>query len=271
MTASSDKSAPALGPGRQLRPLPLKFAVLHFLVAGIALRLSVYNLLPWLVDRGWSPYNAFIVSFTTPLAILFVLAFVSVRREGVPWALSALARRFRLRRLSWRDALWVLAAFAVMFVASLVLAPLRAPILGLLPELPESFPPLINPTLQNQELPGAVANWIGSEALGGWQPVLAILILFFFNIFGEELYWRGTLMPRQALVHGEWTWLVHGLLWNLFHLPLYPWYLVFGLPITLCLSFVAQRTGNTWTAILLHALGNLPLTLLVIGVATGGV
>lgn len=33
---------------------------------------------------------------------------------------------------------------------------------------------------------------------------------------------------------------------------------------------VAQRTGNTWVPIPLHALANLPLTLLVVGVARGG-
>ena len=258
-------------PLRPLRPLPLRHAIFHFLIAGIALRLSVYNILPWLVDRGWSPFNAFILTSMAPLAILFILAFVFVRMEGVPWTLAALARRFRLRRLSWRDVLWVAGAFLLVLVTSIVLAPLRPLILELLPALPESFPPLLNPNLQNQELPAAVGAWIGPESLGHWLPIFGILLLFFFNIFGEELYWRGTLFPRQALVHGSRTWLVHGLLWNLFHLPLYPWYLIFGLPITLILSYVAQRTDNTWVPILLHSLGNLPLTLLVIGVVTGGV
>ena len=269
MTSSARQTAS--GPTGQLRPLPLRHAFLHFLIAGIALRFSVYNVLPWLVGQGWSAYYAFLLTFTAPLAALFLLAFVLVRREGVPLQLPALARRFRLRRLSWRDVLWVVAAFALVFAVSLVLAPLRAPVLELLPALPQEFPPLVNPTVQGEELPGVLAAWIDAESAGRWLPILGILVLFFFNIFGEELYWRGALLPRQILVHGDRTWLVHGLLWYLFHLPVYPWYLIFGLPITLVLSYVAQRTGNTWVPILLHGLANLPLTLLVIGVATGGV
>lgn len=269
MTSTAKQTTP--GPTEQLRPLPLWQAVLHFLIAGLVLRFSVYNVLPWLVGQGWSAYYAFIVTFTAPLAALFFLAFALVRREGVPLQLSALARRFRLRRPSWRDALWVVVAFVFVFAVSLVLAPLRASILDLLPALPQEFPPLVNPNAQGEELPGILAAWVDPGSAGRWLPIVGILVLFFFNIFGEELYWRGTLLPRQIPVHGDKTWLVHGLLWNLFHLPVYPWYLVFGLPITLALSYVAQRTGNTWVPILLHGLVNLPLTLLVIGVATGGV
>ena len=153
-----------------LPPLPLRQAILHFLIAGIALRFAIYNVLPWLVEQGWAPYDAFLVASTAPMAILFVLAFVAVRREGVPLALPALARRFRLRRLSWRDLLWVLGAFAAVLVVSLVLAPLRPPILELLPALRENFPPLIDPTMQNQEFPGAIAAWIGAGAR--WPPIL---------------------------------------------------------------------------------------------------
>ena len=45
---------------------------------------------------------------------------------------------------------------------------------------------------------------------------------------------------------------------------------VFGLSLTLVIPFIAQRTRNTWTAIFMHGLLNLPLTLLMVSVALGG-
>jgi len=259
-------------PKSPLRPLPLRRAALHFLAAGLLLRFSVYSGLPWLVTLGASPFEAFIVAATAPMALLFALAFYQARGEGVALTPSALAHRFRLRRPTWRHGLWVLAGLALLAASGAILAPWREPVMEWMGiDLPASFPPLIDPRVQNSDLPGALAAWLGPEAMGSWKPVAAILALFFFNIFGEELYWRGLLFPRQALIHGKRTWWVHGLLWNLFHVPLYPWYLVLGLPVTLTVSFVAQKTGNTWAPVLLHALANLSLTLLVIGVVFGGV
>ncbi len=58
-------------------------------------------------------------------------------------------------------------------------------------------------------------------------------------------------------------------MWNLFHLPLYPWYLLAGLPLTLTISFVAQKTGNTWATILLHSFGNLVMYGMIIATLAG--
>ena len=45
-------------------------------------------------------------------------------------------------------------------------------------------------------------------------------VFFFFNIFGEEFYWRGYIQPRQEILNKKWTWLVHGLLWAFWHFPM---------------------------------------------------
>jgi membrane protease YdiL (CAAX protease family) len=31
------------------------------------------------------------------------------------------------------------------------------------------------------------------------------------NIMGEEILWRGTMLPRQELAFGKWAWLFHGI------------------------------------------------------------
>lgn len=252
---------------KELRPLPPQKALLTFLLAGFGFRFAIYNGIPLLQELGLSAFEAFLVAFTVPLAVLFSLAFESTKREGVALEWRSLATRFRLKRLERHGFLWLFLALITALILSGLLTPTRDWVLQWAPFLqpPTSFPPILHPDLQNAQLGNTLAVWMGNEAKGNIGYAFLILLLFFFNMFGEELYWRGIILPRQELVHGRYTWLVHGLMWNLFHLPFYPWYLIYGLPITLGVSFVAQKTGNTWFALLMHAIANITITILMLG------
>jgi membrane protease YdiL (CAAX protease family) len=95
----------------------------------------------------------------------------------------------------------------------------------------------------------------GGSIAGNWGAVLLYLVAFFFNIAGEELWWRGYLLPRQELVFGKSTWLLHGRLWTAFHA--FKWWDIIGLlPVCLAISFSAQRLKNNWPALIAHALFN---------------
>ena len=82
---------------------------------------------------------------------------------------------------------------------------------------------------------------------------------------------RGYILPRQILTHGRWAWLVHGVLWTLFHFA-QRWTYIQILPMTLSLSYVAYRTKNTSIAIAAHYIGNgvLGMIPILIVVAGGG-
>jgi membrane protease YdiL (CAAX protease family) len=90
-------------------------------------------------------------------------------------------------------------------------------------------------------------------------------IFFFFNIFGEEFYWRGYIQPRQELLNKNWTWLVHGLLWAAWHLPMGLDLIFAATPIFFILPAVVQIRKNTTIAIIVHfifgAFGFLSLSL----------
>jgi len=87
-----------------------------------------------------------------------------------------------------------------------------------------------------------------------------------FNVLGEELWWRGYILPRQELVHGKWTWLVHGILWTFFHLPFW-WNLLAMLPSTLSLPYVASRLKNTTPGIIAHfTMNGLGFVMILLGV-----
>lgn len=243
-------------------------AIWHFLLAGLGVRLAVYRGLPLLQRLGLHPYEAYSVVFIVPTAILFALALGLAQAEGTPMTRAGLTTRFRLRRLTWRHTAWALGGLVAIFIVTGAVRPVVDWMLATLPFMqpPAFFPPMLDPTLQNEALPGALAAWAGPEAVGNWGYALLAALLFFFNNVGEELYWRGLIFPRQEKVHGRSTWLVHGLMWNLFHVPIYPWYVVAGLGPTLVIACVAQKTQNTTAALLLHALANVFITFLIIPV-----
>jgi hypothetical protein len=78
-----------------------------------------------------------------------------------------------------------------------------------------------------------------NEHLGEeWTEWFSPLVI----IFGEELWWRGYIVPRQEQARGRWTWAIHGMLWFL-------WQALALLPICLAVPYVAQRRQNTGTII----------------------
>jgi len=86
--------------------------------------------------------------------------------------------------------------------------------------------------------------------------LLAWLPLFFFNIAGEELWWRGYMLPRQERLHGEAAWIVHGIGLAVFHLTLGIPLTIIALPILFGLPFVVQRRRNLWTGFIVHGIFN---------------
>lgn len=87
--------------------------------------------------------------------------------------------------------------------------------------------------------------------------------------FKDRFRLRGYILPRQELAYGRQTWVVHGLLWTLFHAFKY-WEFAALLPACLAFSFVAQRRKNTWPGIVTHFALNgsesMSVLLLVMGV-----
>jgi membrane protease YdiL (CAAX protease family) len=104
-----------------------------------------------------------------------------------------------------------------------------------------------------------------------WILVYYALVMLICNIGGEELWWRGYVLPRQELAFGKGAWVVHGICWSAFHLFMQPtlWDTVRMSITGLALSFVAQRTKSTWPGIVGHSFGNLAFFLsLVSGVVS---
>jgi membrane protease YdiL (CAAX protease family) len=98
-------------------------------------------------------------------------------------------------------------------------------------------------------------DFMGMPLQGAWWILIyyAVLILV-CNIGGEELWWRGYVLPRQELAFGRSAWIIHGIGWSVFHLFMQP---------------TLWDTRSTWPGIVGHSFGNLTFFLsLVSGVTS---
>ena len=62
-------------------------------------------------------------------------------------------------------------------------------------------------------------EFMGVRLHGAWWILIYYaVIMFVCNIGGDELWWRGYVLPRQELAFGRAAWVIHGLFWSAFHL-----------------------------------------------------
>ncbi len=83
--------------------------------------------------------------------------------------------------------------------------------------------------------------------------LLIWLPFWVLNILGEEILWRGVMLPRQEQTFGRWAWLVNSAGWLLFHLAFGPRLLLLLLPILALTPYAVQRRRNSWVGVVIHA------------------
>lgn len=93
---------------------------------------------------------------------------------------------------------------------------------------------------------------------GRYWLLMVWIPYWLLNILGEEFLWRGVMLPRQELVFGKYTWIIHAFGWGLFHFA-FGWKLLITLiPLIFIQSFIVQKTKNSWTGVILHGRINGP-------------
>ena len=248
-----------------LKPMRLGTSLLHFGIPTAFVLFVVYVVVPYFAEQGMHIfYNYVIINLTLPMIFLLAAAWIAFRREGHAPTWDAFKARFRLRRPTGKIWLWVVGLTLFMIATAGLLSPVarklaEVPLLAPSERLPEEMrqPPGGEP---GGELP---TELMGMPLAGNWWIPAVMLASLVIATLGEEFWWRGYILPRQELVFGKNTWVLHGILWALFHLYA-PWNLLTILPGALALSYVVQRLQNTTVAILAHGLANGLLVILVV-------
>ncbi|MEM7111040.1 MAG: CPBP family intramembrane glutamic endopeptidase [Chloroflexota bacterium] len=237
-----------------IRPMSFGSALLHFGIPAIGLLIAQHLIYPQLPQIGLTEFEALVLVTTIPMALLIAATAVSYQREGNEMNWSAFRARMRFGQLTWRNAalgigIAILGMLGYGLLSALSLELIQRGLIW----LPNTLPAIIDPRLQLTT--EGLDAFVGGTIRGNWEIFILYFIMLFFNIVGEELWWRGYILPRQIAEHGRWAWLIHGILWTLFHAFKW-WDLLNLLPICLLISYFSQRTRSSWPGFIAHYIFN---------------
>lgn len=231
------------------KPISTTRSLLLFGIPSILFLVICRILIPVLHEKyALHPALSWFIGGSLVFMPLFLLAFYLTRKDGYQTKLEVFSR-LRLKKMSSRDWKYALVAtFAIMLLtgAIMVISKFLHIRFGI-PEI-ETTP-----------------SFMRFEPFQGNERFLLLVwfIMFFFNILGEELMWRGYILPRQEISSGKPAWLFNALLWTLFHICFGIQLLILLIPILFILPYAVQKTGNTLVGIWIHALVNGPAFILV--------
>jgi membrane protease YdiL (CAAX protease family) len=246
---------------RALPQLGLRGIVAVWAAAALPMGLLAWVGAPLLADQLSGPSaltRALLITLTAGLVWQFVLVLILVRREQGTLRLSVL-----------RDALWLRAPRAPRTGRRggrvwLVVLPLIAALAAeqLVPGLP-------HPAVRD------FGDFLDSHAghallAGGWGWFAISATLMVFNtVLGEELLFRGFLLPRMNGAFGRRDWLANGVLFAVYHLHV-PWIIPQALLDTFILAYPSKRYRSALIGIAVHSAQSVVLGALTLSLVLNG-
>jgi membrane protease YdiL (CAAX protease family) len=200
----------------------LMYGMTRYLIPYLSKTTGQETILFWFIVAG--------LGIFTPLIVTGLLM---LRSEGYHFSKRTWRERLRFRKVTKSDLVWSIGGLVLVGIMSGLLLMLLELIVGQFDHSPAfmSFEPL-----------SEGRYWL----LLVWAPY------WILNILGEELFWRGVMLPRQELAFGKYTWIVHGFGWGLFHIA-FGWQLMITLiPLLFIQSYIVQKTKNSWIGVIMH-------------------
>jgi membrane protease YdiL (CAAX protease family) len=190
--------------------------------------------MPFLYKNTFFPIEVcyFLVVGLLVLVPMFFGAIYICKREG--GSNKTVWQKMRIKKMTRSDWQRVSITFLAIGLSSFLISSYLIPLLNLNPQ-PYFF--------KNMPFTKSM-QWI----ICVWP------IFFFFNIVGEEFYWRGLVLPKLEKLPGKLAWLINGFFWFVWHLPLGINVAISSIPILFLLPYVVQKTGNSSVGIIIHSL-----------------
>jgi membrane protease YdiL (CAAX protease family) len=110
---------------------------------------------------------------------------------------------------------------------------------------------------------GSHAGHVFLSGAWGWFAVIVVLMVF-NTMLGEELLFRGYLLPRMGRTFGRWDWLANGVLFAAYHLH-EPWVIPSALADSFILALPAKRRRSALLSIVVHSAQSVFFLVLMLG------
>jgi membrane protease YdiL (CAAX protease family) len=225
--------------------------------AAVPMGVLAWVVAPWLRDRlgGDEPLaQALLILLTVGLIWQFVLVLILIRRElgTLRWTLVREAlwlrspRDPKTGRVGGRVWWWLL-PFLVLFA------------------LETALPGQAGPTSRD------FGEFLGSDGgkeffHGAWGWFAVVVVLAVFNtVLGEELLFRGLLLPRMRGVFGRGDYVANGVLFAVYHLHT-PWVIPTALVDIFALAYPSRRFQSAWMGIIVHSAQSVVIIIAVLAV-----
>jgi membrane protease YdiL (CAAX protease family) len=234
---------------KHIRPAPV---ISIFLATSVLLCLGIYLVIPFLLSYHIPFLISYLIAFQiTPFILIFILLLTLYRIEGNTFEWKILIKRLRLQ-VTIRNIVigFLLAIFGILTYVLLQPVSIFLAYTNMFSP-PSWFAPDLNPILKSE--PG---SFMGMQLHGQVLIPLLYFVGWIFNILGEELLFRGYLLPRMELSFGNKAWLFNGTCWWLWHC-FWRWQLIALMPFVFILPFIAQKTRSTVPGIIAHGCMNI--------------
>ncbi len=220
--------------------------------SALPMGIAFWWLMPHVIaPRMETPGIGWLLLATGGLLWQALLAFLLLRREATSftWAeVSRLAwlhkpRSPRSGRESWAFLWWgvLVAALYAGLGATGALQPLND-------RLVDTFPGLAAPDY------GLIESLVVPEIVGQWWLMGVVLVLVLCNyLIGEELIFRGILLPRMRGAFGRWDVLANGILFATYHLHLI-WEVPAMLVTDWLYAYLTKRYRSYWVGAIFHGI-----------------
>lgn len=224
-------------------------SILVFVISSILILISVYFFIPLFMSKGLLFAEAYLFCFHFTFILLFIGAFILYKKEGNSFTLSSFSKRLRLKKFD-KKSTKILFIFIFLSLLGFFLSYITGNLIA--KNIPLLSPPDFLPAELNVNKSFKWGYIFDLKLERQWWFAVAYFIGWLFNIFGEELMFRGMLLPIQEKYWGNKTWIIHTILWGLWHIywmwAFMPIMVFIGLP----LIFAVNKTKNTWTGVIIH-------------------